>query len=597
MPETSGQENQALPEEPTPGTGVVIGLQKPSADAQNVEPSHGLKGRLLRCWRWARRHKKLSIPAAAVCLLAVIMAVPPSRYALAGLALRREFTVTVVEQGTHTAVSNATVSLAGGKALTDSKGRATLKAAVGTRTLTVSKKYYAGTSQHVLVPIFSQKHVPEIGIRATGRQVTVRAVDKISGKPIRNASFEALGTAVSSDNNGWATMVLPATMPQTNVTVSAKGYNAAHKDVLINASTLKPIENIFELVPAGTVYFLSTQSGKVDVVKANLDGTSRKVAVAGTGHENQYGTQLLAAYDWRYLALLANRDGKDNPYLYVVDTANDSLAKIDAPDGDITIVGWSGPNLIYMTRVNQSGGDDSWKPQYLKAYNAATRKTTTLDQTASGLVSGVAAYLPTFERAYIINGQVVYTQDFSLNSQPTADTKAAVYTVRPDGSGKKILKSWTDWSSLNGGYVYVNSFASKPDKLYIALSAGDDQLYTYQDGEVSAVTGKKAVDFYSLGDGTTYLFSPTGDQSSWMETRDGKGTFFVGDASGDGGQQVAQLSDYQLYGWFTDKYLLVAKDNELYILSAIGSAEGREPVKIGSYFRGAGGLLYGYGGL
>ena len=74
-------------------------------------------------------------------------------------------------------------------------------------------------------------------------------------------------------------------------------------------------------------------------------------------------------------------------------------------------------------------------------------------------------------------------------------------------------------------------------------------------------------------------------------------TLFIGDSSGGSGKQIATLSDYDTYGWYTDDYLLVSKNgSELYIMPVSGGT----PIKISDYnkpaqnFNGYGG---GYGGL
>jgi hypothetical protein len=65
----------------------------------------------------------------------------------------------------------------------------------------------------------------------------------------------------------------------------------------------------------------------------------------------------------------------------------------------------------------------------------------------------------------------------------------------------------------------------------------------------------------------TFLISPTGDNTFWYEARDGKNSLFVGDSRGDKGNEVATLSEYTPYGWYSDGYILVSKNgSELYIL-------------------------------
>ena len=94
--------------------------------------------------------------------------------------------------------------------------------------------------------------------------------------------------------------------------------------------------------------------------------------------------------------------------------------------------------------------------------------------------------------------------------------------------------------------------------------------------------------------------SPSGNVTFWSETRDGKNTLFVGDGQGANQKEIAKLSDYQTYGWYTEDYLLVSKDgSELYILGKDGIKKDSEALKIMDYHKPA--MSYmgygGYGGL
>jgi hypothetical protein len=95
----------------------------------------------------------------------------------------------------------------------------------------------------------------------------------------------------------------------------------------------------------------------------------------------------------------------------------------------------------------------------------------------------------------------------------------------------------------------------------------------------------------------TYLLSPSGSKTFWADPRDGKYSLIVGDAEGKNGKQIAELSDYNAYGWYTDDYVLVSKgSSELYILPAAGGTALKvtDYHKPGFDLRGYG---YGYGGL
>jgi hypothetical protein len=91
----------------------------------------------------------------------------------------------------------------------------------------------------------------------------------------------------------------------------------------------------------------------------------------------------------------------------------------------------------------------------------------------------------------------------------------------------------------------------------------------------------------------TYLQSPSANDTFWAEPRDGKNTLFIGNEDGQKGKQIASLSEYFTYGWFTDDYLLVSKNSsELYIMPKGGS---KNAIKISDYHKPVQNF-YGYGG-
>ena len=139
------------------------------------------------------------------------------------------------------------------------------------------------------------------------------------------------------------------------------------------------------------------------------------------------------------------------------------------------------------------------------------------------------------------------------------------------------------------------------DGMYISIYNMAQQksfFFEYEDGKLSENKSLET-DFYK--NYFTYLFSPSAKQTFWAEDRDGKATLFVGNDHGEDGKEIASLSEYNTYGWYTDDYLLVSKKgSELYVLPASNKLDKTEPFKVTDYyrpaqtFRGYGG---GYGGL
>lgn len=563
------------------------------------------ESRLGRFKAWYLERKKWTIPVSVLAFLLILGGTPFTRYQLAGLALKRDFSIRLLDSTSHTPVSGATVTIGGKSAESDGSGKVTLHVKVGDQKFSISKKYYAPGDANLLVPILKQKQVPDIEMSATGRQVKVTVKNLISRSVLAGVKIDVAGTSAKTDNNGAATLVLPAGISEQKATLSLDGFNDSNVNVKVSSDKVQ--ENDFSLTPAGKVYFLSKLSGKIDVVKTNLDGSDRQTVLAGTGKEDDSGTVLLASRDWKYLALLSRRAGTTNPSLYLIDTSNDNLSNIDTGNASFNLVGWSDDNFVYyVTRANVQ----AWQPhgQALKSFNANTKQLLTLDQTEG---QGTDQYNYAQERygsIYEVGSTVVYEKTWSnyyavlLNGDPvTGKLKSGIYTININGSNHQTLKTF---DNTLGWYLSINSLPDTPTQIYYqvtdpyqaSLHGDGSSYYVYANGKLSSKPSV-ANEFAEYQSPKTYLLAPSGNNSFWSESRDGKNTLLLGDESGQNGKQIATLSDYNTYGWFTDNYLLVSKNSsELYVMSK----DGKNVIKITDYHKPA--LTYpgyggGYGGL
>ena len=544
---------------------------------------------------WANPKKRWGTIAGFVVLLVALLAVPLTGANILGLVLKKNATVQVVDSKTGKPVSGATVELAGAKAQTEANGKATLRVHAGSKKLVVSKKYYTGYSHTELVGLNSGHNTFKATLVATGRQVQVKVVNKLTTKPVAGVTVNASGANAKTDKNGMATLVIASGADRADGSLSLSGYNTANVSITAAGDVVK---NTFGITPSGKLYFLSNLSGKIDVVKTNLDGTDRQTVLAGTGNEDRYSTSLLASRDWKYLALLSKRSG-DKASVYLIDTTNgDKLTTVDQGNADFTLVGWSGDHFIYQ--VTRSTVSD-WQPnqQALKSLDATTGQTLLLDQTQG---SGTSAYdfvKQQFGSPYIIGNQVVYAKNWNTpyyNAAGLNGKGAELDAIGADGAGHKTLKTFTP-TATNLTYIGITTELYEPAELYIAFSDGsNNSFYTYEDSKVSADSSMTNEQFFN-SPYPTYLLSPSGNQTFWSDQRDGKNTLFVGDQDGKNQKQIATLSDYNTYGWYTDGLLLVSKNSsELYAMSPSGGTA----FKITDYYKPAinyNGYGGGYGGL
>lgn len=566
---------------------------EPEVQPLNIS-SNGQTPRHHRLWHWITSHKKVAIPLALLILFGILAALPYTRYVIAGTVIRKDFAVTVIDSQTNKPVTNATVSLAGKSSLTDSQGRAVIKANVGDAVLEVSKKYYKDASAPVLVP-FNQKQPASLTLVATGRQVPVTVVDKVSGKAIENAKVSAQSSEVLTDGKGEAIIVLPANLQEAKGTVTAAKYNK--QDVVIKVTTTKDAANTFKVTPEGKVYFLSNASGKIDVVSSNLDGSNRQTVLAGTGTEEKNNTIMFASTDWKYLALLSKREG-DKAKVYLIETADNKLTTMDEGNAEFTMVGWNRHNFVYkVVRSNVP----YWQAKHvaLKTYDAESKKIALLDESASnGASSYYEAMWEDISNVSILEGEVVYSKNWSWGSAASFATgkSSTLNSVKQTAASKRVLKEF----SSNNTPRFFEFRPYGANELYIRYvdDSSKSVFFEYEDGKVSDLKEMNDGNYYSSY--PTYLVSPDGNRTFWNVDRDGTNALLVGDQDGKNEKQVGLLKKYNAYGWYTNDYLLVSKEGtELYIMPVAGIEEGKEPSKISGYYRGYeqyNGYGRGYGG-
>ncbi len=530
--------------------------------------------------------------AVLLVLLIVLLAVPTTRYKLTGLVIKKSVTIVVIDSQTASPVSGADVHLDGKTVKTDAYGKARLKASLGQHSLVASKHYYKSTATSYFVGFKAAPSPTSVKLIATGRLVPVLVINKVSGKPLGGAEIHVLDTTAKTNSKGEAIIALPTTSTSDEAEISHLGYNQTKFNIQITDKFIKA--NSFELTPAGHIYFLSNQSGKIDVVKSDLDGANRKTVLAGTGHEDASTTSLLASRDWRYLVLKAHRDGA-YPALYLVDTSTDKVAQFDNSDSDFNLIGWYGHAFMYdMTRKSVS----SWQSgkEIIKSYDADNLQLNQLDQNQAEGDAANYAYQE-FYNFYIVNGALVYnTQWYSHGTTDLGAKTDTIRAVQPSGQNKKDYQTLA--SSTND---YIQAKLYNPQAIYYSTHNNSDNKTTYYEYANQSVKTASIDDNTFAADYPTYLISPSATKTFWTELRDGKNTLFVGDDEAKSKKQVASLSDYTPYGWYSDGYTLVSKgSSELFVMPAEGLASGRSPLKITDYYKPAqtyAGYGYGYGGL
>jgi hypothetical protein len=544
-----------------------------------------------RFWH-TKKGKVIVVILVLLAILGVLYAVPATRYGILGTFIKKEAKLAVVDSKTNKPVTQADVKLGTLTAKTDSKGLVDLRdVPVGEYPVTITKKNYKDTIAQYTVPVFTSAEATTVHMEATGRQVTVTVVNVVTKKPLKDATVTVDEASSTTDEKGEATMVLPADKQSIPATIKGQGYNDATAEVKV---TDQADANKISLTPSGSLFFLSKATGKINVMKANLDGTSPTVVVQGTGNEQDSSTALLAARDWRYMALFAKRKSNVEGQLYLVDAKSTELKTIDEGNVEITLVGWSGHNFIYVIQRNDV---QTWqsKRQALKSYNAETGKITILDETTATGNNTNDQETEYISDTYILENKLVYVKGITRGAVGAKAKKPAIMTVSPEG-GQSVRAKEFDFTST----AYIDARLYEPQEVYFRVqvdASKTPEFYEYEGGSIKSITSDDGKFYNSLY--PTYLVSPNGQKTLWHESRNGKNALFVGDKNGANAKELASASDFTTYGWFGDGYILLAKNkSELYIASVDGPVE--NALKITNYHKPSftfDGYGYGYGGL
>jgi len=577
--------------------------QTPQEDDKKIEavtphekPKRDIKKELTEFLR-TKKGKITAIVAAVIAVLVVVFAIPSTRYAVVGLVVKKDVTVAVVDNATNKPVSGVLLTLGAQTVRSDGNGKAILyNVPVGEWQVTVKKNYYQDAKVNVLVPILIGQSTLRVSMVATGRQVPVAVINKLTGKPLASAEITAGDSNATTDSDGKAIIVLPAGKDVINATFKANGYNTVTADISVIEQ--EDAKNTFAITPSGKIYFLSKRTGQINVMKSDLDGANAAVVVTATGKESDTDTTLLASRDWQYLALKAKRDSPD-PKLYLINTSTEKLTVIDEGTNGtyFTPIGWYNEHFIY--RVDRPSVQ-SWQPNRasLKTFDAKANKIATIDD-AAGEGTGANSWADEeYSQVYILDNLLVYGKYWNhASSAPLLinGKKDVFVSVKPDGSSKQMLKAFDTTPSS-----YIQTILYHANEVAFRLSKpGGQAFYELVDGKVDESTALNDNNFYSSY--PTYLISPSGDKTLWYEQRDGKNIIFAGDKNGANGKEVATGDAAFLpYGWYTDDYLLLSKDaSELYIVPR-DNINAIKPLKITDYHRptfDGRGYGYGYGGF
>ncbi len=510
--------------------------------------------------------------------------VPTTRYKLASYIIERPYMLTLLDEETNKPVTEATVEIHGINMKTDSKGEVTFeKLPVGNLEAHITKSNYESRTQKFLLPIKGNASAT-YKLKATGRQVTVLIRDYISKQPVSDVYLTSDGFEARSDATGLVNVVVPVGKTSATGSVSKDGFNKRDITVTVVDSLTVDEKNTFDITPAGKVYMLSNQSGKIDVVKSNFDGSGRETVLAGTGFENNDNTSLFISDDNQHIALKSIRNDKKTPSITYIRASDGTISNADEGDAEFKIFGWQKNKLIYLVKRNVEDQPQRFK---LKSYDAATGKITLLDSSTYS-TSTCSYYTTCIEETYIsyatlLKDGIIY---FVRSYKSGENNKYTLKQVQNDGQNKKDIAQYESKYERDS-YTYVDdeslySYDGQKSNFIVSTDwEGGFKLYEVSfNGQPVEVSDESVKSAWRNNRPQARIYSPDGAKSLWSEQRDGKNVLFIGDSTGQNGNEIARLDKFTIVSWATDSYILLSKEGkELFIMSISGG----EPVKVTDY--------------
>jgi hypothetical protein len=507
-----------------------------------------------------------------------LFVLPYTRYSILGLFIKKDYQITVIDSVTETPVSGALVSAGFNTVTTNAEGQATLKIAVGKEKYTIFKHYYAEGSGSVFVGLSKSKSTT-IHLAATGRQVPLTVINKLSGKPLSGVKISILNTNAITNSLGQARITLPTKQHDYEATLSTNSFNTLVAPVEVTTAAKT---NVIKMVPSGSVYYLSSATGTINVIKANLDGSDPTTELAGTGNETASTTVLSPSPDWKYLVLEAKRTGSQ-PELYVINTANGDLTEFDSSANSFNLIGWNNDQFVY-DEIDGSEATSTVGREEIKSYNATNNQLNVLDEDQVDASTGSSVDImstppyayQSFSNFELLPDQLVYITSWNAEGGYTfANENDTIRSVEANGLDKK---DYVTFSATTTGAMSMVRY--QPQSLYVSVNnsqTNQTSYYTFASGAVNSA---------SIGASTfasaypNYFISPSGEESLWTGVGSSVNTIYTANQNGQSSKRVLVPSGFSAYGWYDNVYILLTKNGQLYIAPAGGI---NSPILIGAY--------------
>lgn len=471
-----------------------------------------------------------------IAAVGTLAGLPVTRYWALNMAnVRASASVAAVDDLTKTPLKNVRFSIGGKSAQTDATGRAVVRGLrLGPTHMTITQIGFAAVDQSVVVG-WGSNPLGTFSLKATGVRYTLNMRDYLTGKPLAGVEARSGDAVAQSDQNGKLVLTLASAAAAVDpVTLQYGGYRT---DQVTLKDPTQPM-TVTMVVAKKTVY-MSKESGKYDIYKADLDGQNKQLLVAATGSENS-NNSLVMSPDNAYAALVSTRDNQRDAGGYLLS----SLALITVADGSVTtitqgeqlqLIDWIGTRLIYEKVAANTT---------LTAYNTAD---------GSRVQLAAAAHISV---VFSAQGSIYYGV-----GADSADASAhpAFYKINPDGNGRATVLDTEIWSGQRVGYNTLD------------LQTAASGWYAF---DVISNRGT-AIDTATSYTNRLYVENAPGTKSLWVDTRGGQGVLVVRDvnANKESDKITQDGLTYPLH-WISDDVVtyrvVIGNDVADYVLSLSG---------------------------
>ncbi len=498
---------------------------------------------------WENKPIRYGTFAALFIILIGIILLPTTRYTMLNLfGVRVSSSMTIVDSQTKLPLKNINVALQDKTAKSDEDGNVQFTdLKLGSSELSITKIGYADNVRDIVLgwgsnPIGNQEIV------ATGEQFTFVLSDWLNGNKITKAEATAGENSAKADEEGKIVLTVgQEDISEVEVYLEADNYRTEK----FTNSDLSKGEIQVKMVSSKKHTFVSNRSGEYDLYKIDIDKKNEEVLLGSTGKERE--VPVVLSHPARNItAFISSRDGDENADGFILD----GLFIIDVESGDtkriarseqIQLLGWSGDNLIFWQVVE---GTSRANPERSKiiSYNEITAERTEL---------AAANYFNDIE----LVDETVY---FAVSSYAVPLSQAKLYSIKIDGEDKKQLKDIQTWSIYRTAY----------NKL---LFNTDDQKWYEKDGD----SDLKEVGQQPAPQALKFVDSKNGENTAWVEIRDGKGVLLKSSTEDIKEEQVVSLPGLnEVLYWVNDTSVVFRVISNSETADYLIDFTDNEPIKI-----------------